>query len=90
MDDYAFMIRGLLDLYDACHDDLWVKWAEQLQIKQNDLFWDELSGAYFNSTDKDSSIVLRLKEGKFIYIFTRKYCIFGLHFWYIISKIDFI
>ena len=41
VDDYAFLIQGLLDLYHATFDEKWIIWADQLQIKQNQLFWDE-------------------------------------------------
>ena len=40
VDDYAFLIRGLLDLYEATFEAKWVDWADQLQKKQNELFWD--------------------------------------------------
>ncbi|KAK7481023.1 hypothetical protein BaRGS_00027742 [Batillaria attramentaria] len=61
-DDYAFVIRGLLDLYEACMDTRWLKWAERLQEQQDQLFWDEEGGGYYSSQDGDSSIVLRMKE----------------------------
>ncbi|CAG5131387.1 unnamed protein product [Candidula unifasciata] len=61
-DDYAYVIRGLLDLYESCYDDQWIAWAEQLQMKQNQLFWDEDGGGYFSSQRENSSIVLQIKE----------------------------
>ena len=48
VDDYAFLIQGLLDLYHATFDEKWIKWADQLQNKQNQLFWDE-KGKYSRS-----------------------------------------
>ncbi|KAL2157898.1 hypothetical protein VTH06DRAFT_4953 [Thermothelomyces fergusii] len=39
-DDYAFLIEGLLDLYDATLERDWVDWARQLQDAQNKLFYD--------------------------------------------------
>ena len=63
VDDYAYVIRGLLDLYEVCHDDMWIRWAETLQERQNALFWDTEGGAYFSNSGKDASIVLRLKDG---------------------------
>ena len=30
-DDYAFFVRGLLDLYEVTFDCKWVEWAKQLQ-----------------------------------------------------------
>ena len=39
-----------------------LQWAEQLQTKMDELFWDDERGGYFNSAVHDASIVLRLKE----------------------------
>ena len=63
LDDYAFIIRGLLDLYTACQDEKWIEWADELQQKQDQLFWDSSEGGYFTSASGDSSILIRLKEG---------------------------
>ncbi len=61
-EDYAFLIQGLLDLYEAGFELRWLQWAERLQATMDRLFWDEADGGYFNSTAGDPSIVLRLKE----------------------------
>ncbi len=61
-EDYAFLIQGLLDLYENTFALRWLQWAEKLQATMDRLFWDDTSGAYFNSAVGDSSIVLRLKE----------------------------
>ncbi|MBA3833166.1 MAG: thioredoxin domain-containing protein [Chthoniobacterales bacterium] len=61
-DDYAFLIQGLLDLYEASFDVQWLQLAEQLQATQDRLFWDEKQGGYFTSTGQDASILLRMKE----------------------------
>jgi uncharacterized protein YyaL (SSP411 family) len=42
VDDYTFMTRGLLDLYEATFNDKWIAWAEKLQEKQDELFWDNV------------------------------------------------
>ncbi|XP_041433313.1 spermatogenesis-associated protein 20 isoform X2 [Xenopus laevis] len=62
LDDYAFLIRGLLDLYEACLDEFYLEWAVQLQDKQDQLFWDSKGSGYFSSDASDSSILLRLKD----------------------------
>lgn len=62
LDDYAFLIRGLLDLYEASFDPTWIEWAENLQETQDRLFWDEGSAGYFTSPAGDSSILIRMKE----------------------------
>jgi len=61
-EDYAFLIQGLLDLYEAGFDWRWLRWAERLQQTMDALFWDEVRGGYFNSAAGDPGIVLRLKE----------------------------
>lgn len=61
LDDYAFLIRGLLDLYEACFDPQWLEWAESLQEKQDELFWDIASAGYF-SMPSSEELLLRLKE----------------------------
>ena len=63
-DDYAYLIRALLDTYEACFDEKLIQWAEQLQNKMDELFLDREAGGYFNFGNQDPSLVLRLKEGK--------------------------
>lgn len=63
LDDYAFLIRGLLDLFEATHDITWLDWAEALQEKQDEKFWDETDFGYFNSPEGDSSVLIRVKDG---------------------------
>ncbi|XP_064071862.1 spermatogenesis-associated protein 20 isoform X3 [Vanessa tameamea] len=62
LDDYAFLIKGLLDLYEASLDLNWLNWARELQMKQNELFWDDQNGGYFTCSTEDNTVVLRLKE----------------------------
>jgi len=61
-DDYAFVIQGLLDLYEASFDVEWLKFAIELQTTQDRLFFDEKAGGYFSTSGKDKSVVLRLKD----------------------------
>ena len=61
-DDYAFVIQGLLDLYEASFDVEWLKFALDLQETQDRLFLDEKGGGYFSTSGKDKSVVLRLKD----------------------------
>jgi uncharacterized protein len=61
-DDYAFVVQGLLDLYEASFDVVWLKFATQLQEKQDRLFFDEKNGGYFSTSGKDDSVFLRMKD----------------------------
>src|SRR5438094_9399733 len=61
-DDYAFVIQGLIDLYEASFDIEWLKLAIQLQETQDRLFFDEKNGGYFSTSGKDRSVFLRMKD----------------------------
>jgi uncharacterized protein YyaL (SSP411 family) len=61
-EDYAFLIQGLLDLYETTFDPSWIEWAVHLQERQDELFWDVKAGGYFSTSGKDASILLRPKE----------------------------
>nr|KYP71327.1 hypothetical protein KK1_010582 [Cajanus cajan] len=62
LDDYAFLISGLLDLYEFGGGINWLIWAIELQETQDALFLDRDGGGYFNNTGEDSSVLLRVKE----------------------------
>ncbi|ORY93393.1 hypothetical protein BCR43DRAFT_376106 [Syncephalastrum racemosum] len=61
LDDYSYLIQGLLDLYEATLDEQWIEWAYQLQEKQVELFYDD-NGGFFNVAKTDQTILVRLKE----------------------------
>jgi uncharacterized protein len=61
-DDFAYLIGGLLELFQADGDPAWIEWAVQLQNRQDELFWDEVSGGWFSTTGHDPSVLLRMKE----------------------------
>lgn len=62
LDDYAFLISGLLDLYECGGSIFWLTWAMELQDTQDQLFLDKNGGGYFNTPGEDPSILLRVKE----------------------------
>ncbi len=68
-DDYAFLIQGLLDLYEAGFEIRDLLWAQALQKKQDELFLDPAAGGYFGATDdgknlsaEEPALPLRIKE----------------------------
>ena len=62
LDDYAFFIRALLDLYEADFDPAHVTAAMALTDKMRELFEDQIEGAFFSTAAGDSSLVLRMKD----------------------------
>jgi uncharacterized protein YyaL (SSP411 family) len=61
-DDYAMVIQGLLDLYEASFDVEWLKFAIELQEIQDRLFFDEKNGGYFSNSGRDESVFVRMKD----------------------------
>ena len=61
-EDYAYLIFGLLELFQADGDAAWLEWAVTLQTRQDELFWDPIDGGWFSTTGRDESVLLRLKE----------------------------
>jgi uncharacterized protein YyaL (SSP411 family) len=62
LDDYAFFIGALLDLYEADFDPGHVETAMALADKMRELFEDQADGAFFSTAVGDSSLVLRMKD----------------------------
>jgi uncharacterized protein YyaL (SSP411 family) len=62
LSDYAWLIHGLLDIYEASQQSKWLNWASALYEKQDELFLDESSGAYFESVTGDGSLLFRSRS----------------------------
>ncbi|TVY83138.1 Spermatogenesis-associated protein [Lachnellula suecica] len=63
-DDYAFLIEGLIDLYEATFNEEWLHWADDLQKIQISLFYDsDGTGAFFSTDFSAPHVILRLKDG---------------------------
>jgi uncharacterized protein YyaL (SSP411 family) len=61
-EDYACLIFGLLELFQADPDPKWLAWSATLQRRQDELFWDEAEGGWFSTTGQDPHVLLRMKE----------------------------
>lgn len=48
-DDYAFLIQGLLELFEATGDDKWLEWADELQGKIYSMATPVLSGQMYSN-----------------------------------------
>jgi len=60
--DYVWLIYGLLETYEANADAQWLRWAFELHQRQNELFLDDSSGAYFESIANDKNLLFRSKS----------------------------
>ena len=62
LDDYAFLIYGLLELYTACGKPEYLQQAIKLQEEQNRLFSDGVNGGYYFTGNDAEELLLRPKE----------------------------
>jgi uncharacterized protein len=60
--DYAFVVQGLLDLYEASFDVRRIGMAMKLQHRQDELFRDAKEGGYFMTSGTDATVLLRMKQ----------------------------
>jgi hypothetical protein len=63
LDDYAYVVRGLLELYRTTFEPRWLERAMALTETQNARFWDDEDGAFFESPAGDESVRVRMKDG---------------------------
>jgi uncharacterized protein len=60
-EDYAFLIQGLLDLYESDFDIRWLQSAEELQLEMN-LSFEDPTGGYFSTEADATDILFRMKD----------------------------
>jgi uncharacterized protein len=62
LDDYAFTVWGLIELYEAVFDVGYLQAAVHLNQEMLELFWDERSGGCFYSAADHEQLIVRDKE----------------------------
>ncbi|MDJ0593172.1 MAG: thioredoxin domain-containing protein [Pleurocapsa sp. MO_226.B13] len=59
-EDYALLIKALLDLQTACPDaPQWLERAVAIQAEFDDLLWSIETGGYYNNTDTERELLVR-------------------------------
>jgi hypothetical protein len=62
LDDYAFLIWGLIEVYETGYDPDQLAWALRLTEDLMDHFWDEARGGFFLTRRESRDLPLRRKE----------------------------
>jgi len=62
IDDYAFFIWGLIDLYEATFDEKYLNLAIDLSNIMINKFWDEEGGGFYFTPDSGEQLIVRQKE----------------------------
>ncbi|MCP3979835.1 MAG: thioredoxin domain-containing protein [bacterium] len=64
LDDYAFLIAGLLDLYEATFEARWLREAVELQEILDGQYLDADAGGYFMTSDDHETLLAREKPSR--------------------------
>jgi uncharacterized protein YyaL (SSP411 family) len=64
LDDYAFLVWGLIELYEATFDTRHLEEALRLQDDMLEHFWDKESGGFFFKADDSEKLLIRHKESQ--------------------------
>jgi uncharacterized protein YyaL (SSP411 family) len=62
LDDYAFLIEGLLAIHEATKDQKWLNASERLMDDQIELFWDETGDGFFFTAHHHEELIARIKQ----------------------------
>ena len=62
LDDYAFLLVALLDLYETVFDTYYLELAVQLAGRMRELFEDSENGGFFSTPEGDANLILRMKD----------------------------
>ena len=63
LDDYAFFIWGLLELYEATFNTIYLSEAIKLSEIMVSEFWDTENGAFFLGSNNSEKLIVRAKTG---------------------------
>jgi uncharacterized protein YyaL (SSP411 family) len=62
LEDYAYLVQGLLDLYEATFEPKWLTLATDLNDRCVALFYDESGGGFFASPAGRGDLIVRSKD----------------------------
>jgi uncharacterized protein YyaL (SSP411 family) len=62
LEDYAYLVAGLLDLYEASFESHWLREALQLTGTMTELFWDEADGGFFSNLTSELELAVAIKD----------------------------
>ena len=62
LDDYAFLVRGLLGLYEATGENQWLNFARTFTDKMIQFFWDDRNGGFYYTKADAKHLIVRTKK----------------------------
>ena len=62
LEDYAYLLEGLITLYEATFDQMWIERSIKLAERMVDEFYDENDGGFFMTGFSSEALIARLKN----------------------------
>jgi uncharacterized protein YyaL (SSP411 family) len=62
LEDYAYLLDGLIELYEATFDPKWIRSANELATQLVDQFWDADEGGFFYTGRDHETLIARTKD----------------------------
>lgn len=62
LDDYAFLVWGLIELYETTFDVAYLEEALSLNETQIELFWDKENGSFYFTSEEGEKLLVRHRE----------------------------
>ena len=63
LDDYAFLIAGLIELHMAQpNEKKWLAAADELMAREIELFWDDAGGGFYFTSGDHEALIARIKD----------------------------
>ncbi len=62
LDDYAYLVDGLIELYQTTQNPHWLQWSVQLTEQQIALFWNKEAKFFYDSVT-DDTVKVRMRSG---------------------------
>jgi len=62
LDDYAFFVQGLIELYEATYRVEYLRWARDLAHKMIELFGDEDAAGFYLTANNSDEMIVRPRE----------------------------
>ena len=63
LEDYSYLVTGLIDLYEATFAVEWLREAERLNQIMIEQFWDDANDSFFFTSKNHETLIVRSKTG---------------------------
>ena len=62
LSDYALLAGSMIDLYEASFNADWIEWADELTNLMIEKFYDEKSGAFYDTPEGSVNLIVRMRD----------------------------